>query len=55
MTESTNEDMKKKFREALDKKNHKSTLSTDHKDGGPKVNNAHGPADHQKMFRRKSV
>lgn len=55
MTQSGNEDMKKKFREALEKKNHKSTLSTDHKDGGPKVNNAHGPADHQKMFRRKSV
>jgi hypothetical protein len=55
MSESTNEDLKKKFREALEKKNHKSTLSTEHKDSGSKINNAHGPADHQKMFRRKSV
>lgn len=55
MTNTDNDDFKQKFRDALDKKNHKSTRSTDHKDGGPKVHNAHGPADHQKMFRRKSV
>ncbi|MET0199183.1 MULTISPECIES: DUF5302 domain-containing protein [Nocardiaceae] len=55
MTEPTNDDLKKKFREALDKKNHRATQSVDHKDGTSKVNNAHGPADHQKMFRRKSV
>ena len=51
----SDDDMKKKFREALDKKNHRATPTTEHKDGGPKVNNVHGPADHQKMFRRKSV
>lgn len=51
----TTDDMKKKFRDALEKKNHRSAPTTEHKDGGPKVSNAHGPADHQKMFRRKSV
>ncbi|WP_161965464.1 DUF5302 domain-containing protein [Rhodococcus sp. P1Y] len=55
MAEPTNEDLKKKFREALEKKNHRSAVSTDHKDAGSKVGNVHGPADHQKMFRRKSV
>ncbi|ORI18287.1 hypothetical protein BJI47_20400 [Rhodococcus sp. 1168] len=55
MTEPSKEDTKKKFREALEKKNHKSATAVEHKDGGPKVNNAHGPADHQRMFRRKSV
>jgi hypothetical protein len=55
MTQSDNDSLKKKFREVLDKKNHKSVTATDHMDGGPKVHNAHGPADHQKMFRRKSV
>jgi hypothetical protein len=55
MSESGSEELKKKFREVLEQKNSKSHNSVDHKDGGPKVNNAHGPADHQKMFRRKSV
>lgn len=51
----TDDRLKKQYLEALEKKNHRATLATDHKDGGPKVSNAHGPADHQKMFRRKSI
>ena len=31
----SDDDMKKKFREALDKKNHRATPTTEHKDGGP--------------------
>ena len=55
MPESGSEEVKKKFREVLEQKNSKAHNSVEHKAGGPKVNNAHGPADHQKMFRRKSV
>ena len=40
MPESGSEELKKKFREVLEQKNSKSHNSVEHKDGGPKVNNA---------------
>ncbi len=54
MTESDNDDVKKKFREALERKNHKNTQATDHRDGRSKVNGVHSSADHKRDFRRKS-
>ena len=52
--ESQSEDTKRKFREALERKNHQNAKSTDHRDGQSKVHNTHGPADHKREFRRKS-
>jgi uncharacterized protein DUF5302 len=54
--ESASEDgTKRKFREALDRKNAKSAGGADHKDGGgarqPRV---HGPVENRREFRRKS-
>lgn len=49
------EEVKRKFREALDRKNHKQTISADHKDGQSKATGPHGSASHKKEFRRKSV
>ncbi|GCE40482.1 MULTISPECIES: DUF5302 domain-containing protein [Rhodococcus] len=54
MTDADNEDTKKKFREALERKNHQAGLSADHKDADSKVHHAHGPADHKREFRRKT-
>ncbi|MGC0363411.1 hypothetical protein ABH922_001395 [Rhodococcus sp. 27YEA15] len=54
VSESSAEVNKRKFREALDRKNHRSTTTSEHRDGQSKVNNTHGPADHKREFRRKS-
>jgi hypothetical protein len=51
---SNSDDVKRKFREALERKNHKNTTAFDHKDGRSKVAGTHGPADHKRDFRRKS-
>jgi hypothetical protein len=51
--ESQSEETKRKFREALERKNHQNAKSTDHRDGQSKVHNTHGPADHKREFRRK--
>jgi Family of unknown function (DUF5302) len=49
------DDTKRKFREALDRKNAKSAGGSDHKDGvGDKQPRAHGPAESRREFRRKS-
>lgn len=53
MTES-NEDAKRKFREALERKNSKAAAAADHKDGGSKPAHAHGRAGSHREFRRKS-
>lgn len=45
---------KRKFREALERKNAKSAGGSDHKDGGAKQPRAHGPAENRREFRRKS-
>jgi hypothetical protein len=54
MTDSENDDVKRKFREALDKKNTKNAPTADHKDGRSKIHGAHGPVEHKREFRRKS-
>lgn len=50
----SNDDVKKKFKEALERKNHKNTVAAEHKDGRSKVHGVHGAADHKRDFRRKS-
>jgi hypothetical protein len=45
---------KRKFREALDRKNAKSSGGAAHKDGGAKQPRTHGPVDSRREFRRKS-
>lgn len=52
--ESAADDAKRKFREALDRKNGKARANADHKDGGAKPANAHGKAGSHREFRRKS-
>ena len=50
----TEDDTKRKFREALDRKKAKSSGGSDHKDGGDKQPRAHGPVENRREFRRKS-
>jgi Family of unknown function (DUF5302) len=45
---------KRKFREALERKNAKLSGGSDHKDGGAKQPRVHGPAENRREFRRKS-
>jgi Family of unknown function (DUF5302) len=54
MADAPEDDTKRKFREALERKNAKSGGSADHKDGGAKQPRAHGPVEHRREFRRKS-
>jgi hypothetical protein len=48
------DDTKRKFREALERKNAKSAGGADHKDKGAKQPRAHGPVENRREFRRKS-
>ncbi|WP_158017882.1 DUF5302 domain-containing protein [Mycobacterium basiliense] len=48
------DDNKRKFREALDRKMSKSAGGSDHKDGGAHRPRAHGPVESRREFRRKS-
>ncbi len=48
------DDTKRKFREALERKNASSAGGSDHKDGGRKQPRAHGPVENRREFRRKS-
>jgi hypothetical protein len=53
--ESASEDgTKRKFREALDRKNAKSSGGSDHKDGGARQPRVLGPVENRREFRRKS-
>jgi hypothetical protein len=52
--ESSEDDNKKKFREALERKNAKSSGGADHKDGGAKGPRSQGAAGNRREFRRKS-
>jgi len=54
MADKPEDDTKRKFREALDRKKAKSADGSDHKDGGRKQPRAHGPAENRREFRRKS-
>lgn len=53
-TTSASEDMKRKFKEALDKKNAATHPTADHADGHASVDHAQGRAGHKREFRRKS-
>jgi hypothetical protein len=48
------EDVKRKFREALDKKHAHGGRDVSEDGEQTKIHNAHGPAKAQQMFRRKS-
>jgi hypothetical protein len=48
------DETKRRFREALERKNAKSAGGSDHKDGGDKQPRAHGPVENRREFRRKS-
>ncbi|HEY2198044.1 MAG TPA: DUF5302 domain-containing protein [Mycobacterium sp.] len=52
--ESSEDDNKKKFREALERKNAKSSGGADHKDAGAKGPRSQGAAGNRREFRRKS-
>jgi hypothetical protein len=54
MAEAPEDETKRKFREALERKNAKSSGGDSHKDGGKKQPRAHGPAEQRREFRRKS-
>lgn len=52
---SSEDDNKRRFREALERKNAKSSGGADHKDsGGAKGSRSHGAAGNRREFRRKS-
>ena len=53
MTDASNEDTRRRFGEALERKNHQAGLSTDHKDGHPRRTRRMEPADHKREFRRR--
>jgi hypothetical protein len=52
--ESSEDDTKRKFREALERKNARASGGQQHKDGGAKQPRTHGPAEQRREFRRKS-
>jgi len=54
MADAPEDDTKRKFREALERKKAKAAGGSDHKDGGAKQPRAHGPAESRREFRRKS-
>jgi Family of unknown function (DUF5302) len=48
------DDVKRKFREALERKQAKAREGSAHENGGAKNVHAHGPASSKRTFRRKS-
>jgi Family of unknown function (DUF5302) len=48
------DETKRKFREALERKTAKSSGGSDHKDSGGKQSRVHGPMESRREFRRKS-
>jgi Family of unknown function (DUF5302) len=52
--EPPEDDTKRKFREALERKKAKAAGGSDHKDRGAKQPKGHGPLEHRREFRRKS-
>jgi hypothetical protein len=53
--EKPEDDNKKKFREALERKKAKASSGAEHRDGGGKQAKAHGAVDGRREFRRKSI
>lgn len=52
--EPDEDDNKRRFREALDRKQAKSSAGSDRKDAAGKQPRAHGPVENRREFRRKS-
>jgi Family of unknown function (DUF5302) len=48
------DDLKRKFREALERKQAQTRSNAPHENGGGKNQHAHGPAANKRTFRRKS-
>jgi hypothetical protein len=48
------DETKRKFREALERKKAKSGSGAEHRDGGSKQSRSHGPLENRREFRRKS-
>lgn len=48
------DETKRKFREALDRKKAKADGGSAHKDAGAKQQRTHGPVENRREFRRKS-
>lgn len=53
-TEPPADDVKARFREALERKQAKNRTGQGHADANSKVHDAHGPAASKRQFRRKS-
>lgn len=51
---AASDDVKRRFKEALDKKNATHRAGEAHLDGDSIVHGTHGPAPHKREFRRKS-
>ncbi len=51
---AASDEMKRKFKEALDKKNSQHRRGESNMDGASVVHDAHGPASQKREFRRKS-
>ncbi len=51
---ASQDDVKRKFREALERKKSQTHLSAEHRDGRSKAAGAHASASHKREFRRKS-
>jgi hypothetical protein len=55
MADQPDDDTKRKFREALERKKANTSGGADHRDGGRKsAKGAHGPLESRREFRRKS-
>jgi Family of unknown function (DUF5302) len=54
MADAPEDDTKRKFREALERKKAQAAGGSDHKDKGAKQPKGHGPVEHRREFRRKS-
>jgi hypothetical protein len=52
--ETPDDENKRKFREALDRKKANAGGGSSHKDGGKKTPKVHGPVENRREFRRKS-
>ncbi|MET9023987.1 MULTISPECIES: DUF5302 domain-containing protein [Nocardia] len=48
------DEVKRKFREALERKNQQNARAADHLDGRSKASSAHSAVGHKREFRRKS-
>ena len=53
-SEEPEDETKRKFREALERKTAKSSGGSIHNDGGGKQARTHGPVENRREFRRKS-